>query len=204
MALYFSLEQMARLREDARQLAEDAAEAEADLNALLAGSAQDSPATQRGLRALRVLARQHHVSLERLVTDLGDRRPSPSRERPRPHAVLVADDHADSREWLTLILQNAGFVVRTAENGLDAVLVAHQLQPAVILMDLTMPVLGGVEATRLIKAIDALRGARVIAYTAQPPGQWAETAGLFAAVLPKPSPPDAILATIERCAASAS
>jgi CheY-like chemotaxis protein len=200
MALYFSLEQMARLRVDARHLAEHAAETESDLNSLLAHSGGDSPATQRALRALCVEARQQHVAIERLVIDLGDHRPAATADKPRPRAVLVVDDHQDSREWITLLLQNAGFIVRTAGNGLEAVLAAHQLQPAVILMDLTMPVLGGVEAARLIKAIDGLRDARVIAYTAQAIVPPPRAEGLFAAVLPKPSPPQEILAMVQRCA----
>lgn len=165
MALHFSLEQIARLRDDARQLAAHAADTETDLNALLTQSEGDSPSTQRGLRSLSVLARQHHLALDRLVTDLGDRR-SPAVSGPLPRVVLIVDDYPDSREWLSFLLRNAGFMVQTAANGLEAVLAAHQLQPAVILMDLSMPVLDGVEATRLIKAIDELRDVKVIAYGA--------------------------------------
>lgn len=199
MAIYFSLEQIAWLRDDARQLAEHAGNTEAELNALLAQSANDSPSTQRALRALTVLARQHHIALDRLVADLGDRR-APATPGPLPRAVLIVDDYADSREWLSFLLRNAGFVVQTAANGLEAVLAAHQLQPAVILMDLAMPVLNGVEATRLIKAIDELRDVKVIAYTAHPVDQSPITDGLFEAVLSKPSPPDEILAAVQRYA----
>ena len=77
---------------------------------------------------------------------------------------------------------------------------AYEMQPAVIVMDMIMPVLDGLEATRLIKAIDTLRDARVIAYAANPmldPGQAGE---LFSAVLPKPSPPDIVVAAVQRCA----
>ena len=85
------------------------------------------------------------------------------------HAVLVVDDYQDSREFMSMVLHNAGFIVRTATNGLEAVIAAYEMQPAVIVMDMIMPVLDGIEATRLIKAIDELRDARVIAYAAQPP-----------------------------------
>lgn len=200
MALHFSLEQMTRLREGARHLAEDFADHETRLNALLAGAEHDSATTQRGLREMCVQARQQHVALDRLVTDLGDRRPPAVPDQLRPHAVLVVDGHEETREWLTELLQNPGFVVRTAANGLEAVLVANQLQPAVIVTDITMPVLDGVEAARLIKTIDVLRDARVIAYTAQRADQHPQAAGLFAAILPKPSPPDQILAAVQRWA----
>ena len=83
--------------------------------------------------------------------------------------MLVVDDYHDSREFMSMVLHNAGFIVRTATNGLEAVIAAYEMQPAVIVMDVMMPVLDGVEATRLIKEIDQLRDARVIAYTARPP-----------------------------------
>jgi len=42
--------------------------------------------------------------------------------------------------------------VRTAANGVEALIAAHEMRPAVIVMDVTMGVLDGIEATRLIKA----------------------------------------------------
>ena len=77
---------------------------------------------------------------------------------------------------------------------------AYEMQPAVIVMDMIMPVLDGLEATRLIKAIDELRDARVIAYAAQPPIDPALARQLFSAVLPKPSPPDMVVAAVQRWA----
>ena len=112
-------------------------------------------------------------------------------------AVLVVDDYEDSREWLSVVLVSAGFSVRSATNGLEALLAAYDLQPAVIVMDLMMPVLDGMEAARLIKAIDELRNTRVIAYTArQPP----PTSELFTAILRKPSPPEVVVDTVKRWA----
>ena len=64
-----------------------------------------------------------------------------------------------------------------------------------------MPILGGLEATRLIKAIDALRDARVIAYTGNPAYDALADNRLFAAVLEKPAPPAVVLATVQRYAA---
>ena len=53
--------------------------------------------------------------------------------------------------------------MRTAVNGLDALIAAYEMKPSVIVMDVTMPVLDGLEATRLIKAAEELREAKVIA-----------------------------------------
>ena len=97
---------------------------------------------------------------------------------------------------------DAGFHVRTASNGLEALLIAYEMRPAVILMDVTMPILDGVEATRLIKAIDEIRQARVIAYTGRPATLDDAATALFAAVLPKPSSPAAVVATVRQHAAA--
>jgi len=155
-------------------------------------------------RRLCVSAREHQLAAERLIADLGDGERSDGQSPDSRNAVLVVDDYADSRELLSMVLQNAGFVVRTASNGLEAVLAAYELRPAVIVMDMMMPVLDGMEATRLIKAIDELRDASVIAYTAQ--SSLTELQAdqkldhLFSTVLAKPSPPELVVATVQRYA----
>jgi CheY-like chemotaxis protein len=115
-------------------------------------------------------------------------------------AVLVVDDAEDVRDMVALVLRDAGFVVRTAVDGLEALLGAYEMQPAVIVMDMTMPVLDGLEATRLIKATKATRDARVIAYTANPSLADVLVQRLFVAVLPKPSTPDVVLAAVQNVA----
>jgi CheY-like chemotaxis protein len=98
------------------------------------------------------------------------------------------------------VLQDAGFVVRTAANGLEALIAAYEMRPGVIVMDVTMPVLDGIEATRLIKAVDTTRDARVIAYTGNPSFDDSPTRTLFAAVLKKPATLGAVLATVQQVA----
>jgi DNA-binding NarL/FixJ family response regulator len=72
--------------------------------------------------------------------------------RVSPPRLLVVDDHAMLREALVDLLLQAGFeVVGETADGADAVALAKQLEPEVVLMDLRMPVLGGLDATRLIK-----------------------------------------------------
>src|SRR2546425_8051780 len=81
---------------------------------------------------------------------LSPRRRSSSVERIR---VLIADDHRVVREGLTAILRESGDleVVGEARDGQEAVEKARELQPDVILMDVSMPRMSGVEATRAIK-----------------------------------------------------
>ncbi len=67
--------------------------------------------------------------------------------------VLIADDHAMIRQgWCSVLAHYSDIqVVGEAANGEEAVALANQLQPDVILMDVTMPKLDGIEATKLIK-----------------------------------------------------
>lgn len=67
--------------------------------------------------------------------------------------VLIADDHSLFRNGLRSLLEAHGTeVVAEARNGQEAVELTRQLRPEIVLMDLTMPVLGGLAATRLISA----------------------------------------------------
>ena len=69
--------------------------------------------------------------------------------------VLLADDHRMLREGLRRSLSEEGFeIVGEAENGEQAVDMAADLQPDIVLMDVSMPEMDGVEATRIIRATD--------------------------------------------------
>jgi CheY-like chemotaxis protein len=155
-------------------------------------------------RQMWVAAREGRLTASRLVSDLRDNAASePSGlECALHHAVLVVDDYEETREMMARILEDAGFVVRTASNGLEAIIAAYEMKPAVIVMDVRMPVLGGLEATRLIKAIDAIRDVRVIAHTADVPLPDAAARTLFAAVLEKPVPPAVVVETVRRFVAA--
>jgi CheY-like chemotaxis protein len=80
--------------------------------------------------------------------------------------ILVVDDSADNVAMISLDLQQLGYRVVTASNGEDAIRVATQTRPNLILMDISMPTLDGLGATRRIREDDALRDIPVIAVTA--------------------------------------
>jgi DNA-binding NarL/FixJ family response regulator len=66
--------------------------------------------------------------------------------------VLLADDHAVMREGLAALLAGAGIeVIGAVGNGRDAVRLARELRPDVVVMDISMPDLNGVDATRQIR-----------------------------------------------------
>ncbi len=67
--------------------------------------------------------------------------------------LLIADDHAVVRQGLKMFLglDPELEIIGEADNGRKAIEMAHQLQPDIVLMDLLMPVLGGVEATTIIR-----------------------------------------------------
>jgi DNA-binding NarL/FixJ family response regulator len=120
--------------------------------------------------------------------------------RPR---LLVVDDHDMLRQALAELLAQAGFdVVGEAGDGADAVAVAKRLHPDVVLMDLRMPVLSGLDAAPLIK--EACPDTQVVLLSAfESPAleQQALDAGCFA-YLVKGGPPGDLGLAIHRAVAS--
>lgn len=80
--------------------------------------------------------------------------------------ILVVDDSADNVAMISLFLQQQGYRVLTAGNGEDAIAVATQMMPNLILMDINLPTLDGLGATRRIRENDALRDIPIVAITA--------------------------------------
>ncbi len=80
--------------------------------------------------------------------------------------VLLVEDFEDTRLFMRLELEDQGFIVFEAENGQIAVDMAIRERPDVILMDLTLPLMDGFEATKLIRQHDGLKNVPIIAVTA--------------------------------------
>lgn len=103
-------------------------------------------------------------------------RPGPRAKEVGALRVLIADDHALFRDGLRSLLEAQGIeVIAEARNGREAIELARVHKPDVVLMDLSMPEMGGLEATRLLTA--ELPEIRVVVLTASE-----DDADLFEAV----------------------
>ena len=80
--------------------------------------------------------------------------------------ILVVDDYSDNRTLLSAWLRAKGFKVVEAEDGKEGVLQANRSHPDLILMDLAMPELDGVEATRQLRERQAFSRTPIFAITA--------------------------------------
>ncbi|MGB7212374.1 MAG: response regulator [Gemmatimonadales bacterium] len=80
--------------------------------------------------------------------------------------VLLVEDNEMNRDMLSRRLMKAGYEVAMAVDGAEGVEMARQGGYDIILMDMSLPVIDGWEATRQIRAIDALRATPIIALTA--------------------------------------
>jgi len=80
--------------------------------------------------------------------------------------ILLVEDNEMNRDMLSRRLERKGFEVVIATDGLAGVDMASSANPDIILMDLSLPVIDGWEATRRIKAGPATRDTPVIALTA--------------------------------------
>jgi two-component system sensor histidine kinase/response regulator len=80
--------------------------------------------------------------------------------------ILVVDDQHANRDWLMKLLAVIGFSVKGAGDGEDAIRVWHDWSPQLILMDVHMPVMDGLEATRRIKAGAGGEATHIVALTA--------------------------------------
>jgi CheY-like chemotaxis protein len=87
------------------------------------------------------------------------------------YTILVVEDTPDTRELIRLLLELKGYRVLEAENGLDGVEMARRARPDAILMDMSLPIIDGCQATKLIREEPGLSAVPIIACTAY--NQWA-------------------------------
>ena len=122
-----------------------------------------------------------------------------TRERARP-LVLIVEDQSDLRLLYVEHLTSSGFDVIEAANGAEAIDHTSARQPDVVLMDLSLPVIDGWEATRRLKADVRTKHIPVVALTAHDGAGELERATLAGCdwFVPKPCPPHALVIEIRR------
>ena len=82
------------------------------------------------------------------------------------HKILLIEDNEMNRDMLSRRLTRKGFEIATAEDGEHGVEMAQSESPSLILMDISLPVMDGYEATRQIKANPTTRSIPIVALTA--------------------------------------
>jgi CheY-like chemotaxis protein len=115
----------------------------------------------------------------------------------RPLRVLVVDDHLDGVRSLVQLLRARGHTVAFAINGFAALGEAREFKPQVIIVDMRLPDMTGLDVARQLKSEPDLQGVRFIALSGSPEYQKkAADNGLVEFVL-KPASPDVWIAMLE-------
>ena len=117
---------------------------------------------------------------------------------PTPQTVLLVDDEADILEFLSYNLRKEGFIVHTADNGEEAIRKAKDLNPALILMDVMMPVMDGIEACQHIRENIQITQP-IIAFLTSRSEDYSQIAGFEAGAddyIPKPIRPRLLISKV--------
>ena len=80
--------------------------------------------------------------------------------------ILLIEDNEDNRDMLSRRLERKDFLVSLAVDGLDGITKANEELPDIILMDMSLPVIDGWEATKTLKSTDITKDIPIIALTA--------------------------------------
>jgi two-component system cell cycle response regulator DivK len=118
------------------------------------------------------------------------------REMGRVARILIVDDSDDNRAMYAEYLSSSGYDIEQASDGREAVEAALRTLPDLIVMDLSLPVMDGWEATRRLKADERARHIPVIVLTGHALSPDAEEAGVDA-FLAKPCLPETLVEKIE-------
>ncbi len=113
--------------------------------------------------------------------------------------ILLVDDEVDILEFLSYNLRKEGFVVLTAENGLDAIQMAVKYQPALIVLDVLMPYMNGIEVCKKLRELPDFQQT-IIAFLTATQGDIAQIEGLDAGAddfIEKPIKPQVFISRVK-------
>jgi len=120
-------------------------------------------------------------------------------EKSKGHTILIVDDEKDILEFLSYNIKKEGYRVFTASNGEEAVQMAQQISPSLILMDVMMPQMDGIEACQIIRK-DLQLVQPIIAFLTARAEDYAQIAGFEAGAddyINKPIRPRLLISKIE-------
>ena len=120
-------------------------------------------------------------------------------ENLKGHTILLVDDEADILEFLSYNLRKEGFKVFTASDGEEGVRMTQQFQPSLILMDIMMPKMDGIEACQFIRK-DLNLQQPIIAFLTSRAEDYAQIAGFEAGAddyITKPIRPRLLISKVE-------
>ena len=116
--------------------------------------------------------------------------------------ILVLEDDPKLREMLVLVLRDAGYLVAAAENVREALDIARNAVPDMVLVDIMMPRISGLDFARIIRATmpAPLRDVPIIALSGMDQGEWGEKALVAGCneFVAKPIMPDELLEVVRR------
>jgi CheY-like chemotaxis protein len=123
-----------------------------------------------------------------------------------PHTILLVEDNEDNQAIYRTMLEHFGYDVIGAYDGEEGVRLAQQRKPDLILMDVSIPLLDGWEATRILKGDAATRHIPIIALTAHAlaADRAKATAVGCDGYLPKPVEPRLVVQEVEKLLATIS
>ena len=121
--------------------------------------------------------------------------------RDRKNTILIADDNADTQAVLGIQLRGAGFDTVPAYDGVEAVALAAQTQPDLVLMDIALPRMDGLMATRHIRGLRGLERVPIVGCSAYEPDDDEQARRAYAQLnvfLRKPTDFSTLLAVMQR------
>ena len=101
-----------------------------------------------------------------LTQSMRERDSDPMNRTNEAATVLLVEDTEDNRQMMKRLLEMSGYRVVEAVNGMQAVEVATQVRPKIILMDLSLPFIDGLAATRKIRSLPGLGKVPIVAVSA--------------------------------------
>lgn len=118
-------------------------------------------------------------------------------------SILIVEDSDDTREMYAEFFISQGFAVHTAKDGLEALALAKEWRPSVVLLDVALPKLDGLSVLRKIRADKKLADTPVLTISAFTDAEYSEGAEQSGAtrVLSKPCLPDEVLAAVREVVA---